>query len=63
MFQGTAAYLLQNYARTDDLLFIPQFEIESAPKERRYVNGVLLHALRLAFGYWKAKDAQDDLDA
>ena len=55
--------LLKGYARTHDLVFIPQFQIESPAKERRYVDGALLHALRLPFGYWEAKDEQDDLDA
>ncbi len=55
--------LLKGYARSHDLVFIPQFEIESPAKERRYVDGALLHALRLPFGYWEAKDEQDDLDA
>ncbi|MBN8214638.1 MAG: hypothetical protein J0M09_17080 [Xanthomonadales bacterium] len=32
-------------------------------KERRRGDGTLLHALRLLFGYWKAKDEQDDRDA
>ncbi|MDE2146714.1 MAG: N-6 DNA methylase, partial [Burkholderiales bacterium] len=30
---------------------------------RRYVDGALLHALRMPFGYWEAKDDRDDLDA
>lgn len=55
--------LLKGYARSHDLVFIPEFEIESATKERRYVDGALLHALRLPFGYWEAKDEKDDLDA
>jgi hypothetical protein len=32
-------------------------------RERRYVDGALLHALRLPFGYWEGKDEKDDLDA
>ena len=31
-------------------------------KDRRYVDGALLHALRVPFGYWEAKDEDDDLD-
>jgi hypothetical protein len=27
------------------------------------VDGALLHALRMPFGYWEAKDEKDDLDA
>lgn len=55
--------LLKGYARSHDLVFVPEFEIESPTKERRYVDGALLHALRLPFGYWEAKDEKDDLDA
>ena len=55
--------LLKGWARTRDLHFIPEYEIESKTKERRYVDGALLYELRVPFGYWEAKDAKDDLDA
>jgi predicted helicase len=55
--------LLKGWARSRDLHFIPEYEIESKTKERRYVDGALLHELRVPFGYWEAKDAKDDLDA
>ena len=55
--------LLKGYARSFDLVFVPEFEIQSPAKERRYVDGALLHALRMPFGYWEAKDEKDDLDA
>lgn len=55
--------LLKGYARSRDLTFVPEYEIESPRKERRYVDGALLHGLRLPFGYWEAKDEKDDLDA
>ena len=55
--------LLKGYARSHDLVFVPEFEIESPAREPRYVDGALLHALRLPFGYWEAKDEKDDLDA
>ncbi|HEY5998345.1 MAG TPA: type ISP restriction/modification enzyme [bacterium] len=55
--------LLKGYARSHDLVFIPEYEIETKTKERRYVDGALLHALRMPFGYWEAKDEKDDLDA
>lgn len=34
-----------------------------ATKDKRAVDGALLHELRLPFGYWEAKDEKDDLDA
>lgn len=55
--------LLKGYARSHDLVFVPEFEIETPARERRYVDGALLHALRIPFGYWEAKDEKDDLDA
>ena len=55
--------LLKGWGRQHDLIFIPQYEIESPAKERRYVDGALVHALRVPFGYWEAKDDKDDLDA
>jgi predicted helicase len=55
--------LLKAGARQHDLIFIPQHELETPTKERRYVDGALLYALRVPFGYWEAKDEKDDLDA
>ncbi len=55
--------LLKRWGRQQDLVFIPEHEIETPTKERRYVDGALLYELRLPFGYWEAKDEKDDLDA
>lgn len=55
--------LLKAWSRQHDLVFVPEYEIETATKERRYVDGALLHELRVPFGYWEAKDEADDLDA
>ncbi len=54
--------LLKSWGRSLDLTFIPEYEIETKAKERRYVDGALLHALRVPFGYWEAKDEKDDID-
>jgi predicted helicase len=54
--------LLKGCARAHDLIFVPEYEITTLTKERRYVDGALLHALRVPFGYWEAKDEKDDLD-
>lgn len=54
--------LLKGYARAHDLIFVPEYEIAAPTKERRYVDGALLHALRVPFGFWEAKDEKDDLD-
>src|SRR4029077_5993696 len=55
--------LLKGWARAHDLIFVPEYEIATPAKERRYVDGALLHALRVPFGYWEAKDEKDDLDS
>ena len=55
--------LLKGWAREHDLIFVPEYEISTPTKERRYVDGALLHALRVPFGYWEAKDDKDDLNA
>ena len=55
--------LLKGWARAHDLTFIPEYEIETKAKDRRYVDGALLYELRMPFGYWEAKDEKDDLDA
>jgi predicted helicase len=54
--------LLKNWARSTDLTFVPEYEVTTKRKERRYVDGALLHALRVPFGYWEAKDQDDDLE-
>ena len=55
--------LLKGWGRQHDLIFVPEYEIATPAKERRYVDGALLHELRVPFGYWEAKDEKDDLDA
>lgn len=55
--------LLKGWAKAHDLVFIPEYGLESKTKERRYVDGALLYELRVPFGYWEAKDPDDDLDA
>ncbi len=42
--------LLKGRACSHELVFMPEYEIESPAKERRYVDGALLHALRMPFG-------------
>ena len=55
--------LLKHWGRSLDLTFIPEHDIITAQKNRIYLDGALVHALRVPFGYWEAKDADDDLDA
>jgi predicted helicase len=55
--------LLKTMGRAHDLVFIPEHHIETPAKADIYVDGALLYDLRLPFGYWEAKDEEDDLDA
>lgn len=55
--------LLKAWGRSHSLTFIPEHEFISTAKVRNYVDGALMHDLRVPFGYWEAKDADDDLDA
>jgi len=54
--------LLKAWGRSRDLQFIPEHEYITPTKERRSIDGALLHGLRVPFGYWEAKDTADDLD-
>ena len=55
--------LLKAWGRQQGLQFVSEYELDTKTRERRYVAGALLHALRVPFGYWEAKDEADDLDA
>lgn len=48
--------LLRGWGRTHDLVFVPEHEIAAPIRERRFVDGALMNALRVPFGYWEAKD-------
>src|ERR1035441_2263181 len=59
---GAFKDLLKAWGRTQDLTFVPEYQLETRTKDRRYADGALLHTLRVPFGYWEAKDSNDDLD-
>jgi predicted helicase len=54
--------LLKRWGKGLDLSFVPEHDIVTAKGNRIYVDGALLHGLRVPFGYWEAKDADDKLD-
>ena len=54
--------LLKSWGRQHDLVFIAEHEHITPAKDRCYVDGALLHEIRVPFGYWEAKDTNDDLD-
>jgi hypothetical protein len=51
--------LLKRWGKSQDLIFIPEHEYIPPAKNRCYVDGALLHSLRVPFGYWEAKDEHD----
>lgn len=54
--------LLKGYARAQHLIFVPELEYETGMKRKVYPDGSILHELRVAHGFWEAKDTDDDLD-
>jgi hypothetical protein len=54
--------LLKRWGRSQDLQFVAEHDILTKQMTRIYVDGALLHGLRVPFGYWEAKDENDDLD-
>lgn len=54
--------MLKGYAKSHDLIFIPQYELPKQDGNRRIVDGALVYDLRVPFGYWEAKDEEDELD-
>jgi predicted helicase len=55
--------LLKDWGRLQNLIFVPEYRVNTASNERRYVDGALLYELRVPFGYWESKDEKDDLEA
>jgi hypothetical protein len=54
--------LLKDWGASEGLAFVPQYGFKTKLKKDRYVDGALLHSLRVPMGYWEAKDTDDDLD-
>ncbi len=58
------ARLLRTWGKAElDLVFVEEHQIRTQQGTLISVDGALLHALRVPFGYWEAKDEKDDLDA
>jgi hypothetical protein len=54
--------LLKGMGRSHDLKFIPEYPLTTSNNDRRYIDGALVDPIRIPFGYWEAKDLDDDLD-
>jgi predicted helicase len=55
--------LLKDWGKSKGLFFTAEYPIENAAfKHKGSVDGALLYELRRPFGYWEAKDENDDID-
>jgi predicted helicase len=54
--------LLKRWGKSRDLIFLAEHEYIAPQGDRRYIDGALVHSIRVPFGYWEAKDTNDDLD-
>lgn len=62
VLRGAFKDLLKRWGKAHDLQFIAERDLLTKQMTRIYVDGALLHGLRVPIGYWEAKDANDDLD-
>ena len=54
--------LLKRWGKSRDLIFLAEHEYLTPAGDRRYIDGALVHSIRVPFGYWEAKDTNDQLD-
>ncbi len=48
--------LLKKWGKSQSLIFIAEHALITTAKVRNYVDGALLHDLRVPFGYWEAPE-------
>lgn len=53
--------LLKRWGKSNELQFIAEYDLITPKGNRIALDGALLHSLRVPFGYWEAKDEDDDL--
>jgi len=54
--------MLKAWSRQKGLQFLDEYAFQSPQKTTIRPDGTIKHDLRLDFGYWEAKDTDDDLD-
>lgn len=54
--------LLDHYARSKNLLLVPEVEFTTRRGHKVYPDGTLKDALRQAWGFWESKDEKDNLE-
>lgn len=62
VIRGAFRDLLKAWSRQKNLQFLDEYEFESNQRTRIRPDGTIKHDLRLDFGYWEAKDTDDDID-
>src|SRR5512143_2216784 len=55
--------LLEQYARSKNLVLVGELEMVSRKGTRIRPDGVLKDALRQDWGFWESKDEKDDIEA
>jgi predicted helicase len=55
--------LLEQYARSKNLVLVPEVEYVTRTGRKVYPDGTLKDALRQDWGFWESKDEKDDLTA
>lgn len=54
--------LLKRWGKSRELIFLAEHEYVPPAGNRCYIDGALVHSIRVPFGYWEAKDTGDNLD-
>lgn len=54
--------LLKRWGKSRDLIVLAEHDYLTPHGDRRYIDGALVHSIRVPFGYWEAKGTNDDLD-
>lgn len=54
--------LLKDWGKSLSLIFLPEHEFKTSSSTLVYPDGTLVYDLRVPFGYWEAKDEEDNLD-
>ena len=54
--------LLSDWSRKNELFLLEELEYSTKIGTKVYPDGTIVHSLRIALGFWEAKDGKDDLD-
>ncbi|MDM8559038.1 hypothetical protein, partial [Candidatus Parabeggiatoa sp. HSG14] len=60
--RGAFENLLNSYCEAKNFIVVPELYYKTKKNTSVRLDGIVKDALRLAWGYWEAKDKFDDLD-